>query len=213
VSDYNQAAWWNQPLGSPTAPPTTSQNEQQAPPPRSLTADDVIRLQDQRTNDYVRAASVRKGEYEAASAKFQSDKELAPYFGAALSYFTEQEGITPQASVQELFDRTVRHVRTLKGMGLQPPPQQQRRGQFLNHTGDSYLPSSDLYEQGEQRRNGFSQENPQDKMQRNQKYLLERKMALDIMKNGTDNGIQELIQGRINSALNGGQLQLSRQEG
>ena len=179
--NWDQAGWWNQPLGQPEQAQPPAQ-QQQEPPQQS--AEDVVRQIARETlvqtnQEYAEWSRKRRGEYEQVSVKFLADKELAPYYGMALDYFQDQNTKSGErVPVPQLFDATVQYVQRLKGMGVKPPEAPRNQGGSFQSGSQNY----DIPLQEQQARRGFPTEDPEKVRQAQQEYLWQRRLDLDRRK-------------------------------
>ena len=171
------------------APPTETQGVQQA---RQFVRAEL----DAAAREYGQRAQQRKAEYQAAERKFVENKELEPWLGVARGIFTQLDHETgQQAPVASLLDATIRQVAIIRASGAQPP--KKPTGGF-GGTGQSY-PIQDEYDVSQTTQQRLRREDPEAKAEAHRKYMLERRLDLELRRDRTTSA-DEIIRSRVAQA-------------
>ena len=129
----------------------------------------------QQTQQYATWAQERNNQLVQATAAWQADKELNPYFDFARQKFVDYDNLFQQQKpVAEVVDMVKRDVMQLKQQGFAPKVQARPTG---------FAPANTPWEMPmdpSQPRRQF--EDPKEKMEANHLYLKERQMDLDRRK-------------------------------
>ena len=179
------ANWWDRPSNGTQAQQEqqTQQAEPAKPAPEIDPREEVRQISKQvfvdTAMEYQQKAQQRQTDYAAAEKKFQADyPQLMPYYGVAKQLFLQNDmNSGGQKPVAQVFDETVRQVALLQQQGMQPGKAQPRRAGFGNSQ-----QNWSLEEEVTGRHNQFREVDPEEVRARNEKYLLERRVDLDMRK-------------------------------
>ena len=176
--------WWDRPSNGTQ---TQQEPQQQAAPPRTEPEidprEEVRQISRQvfvdTATEYQQKAQQRQADYAAAEKKFQADyPQLLPYYGVARQLFLQNDLTSGgQKPVAQILDETVRQVSIMQQQGMQPPKAGTKRAGFGNSQ-----QNWNLEEEVTGRHNQFREVDPEDVRARNEKYLLERRVDLDMRK-------------------------------
>ena len=191
------ANWWDRASNGAQAP---EQSQQQATPakveqevdPREEVRQISRQVFVDTATEYQQKAQQRQADYATAEKKFQADyPQLMPYYGVAKQLFLQNDlNSGGQKPVAQVFDETVRQVALLHQQGMQPGKAQARRSGFGNSQ-----QNWNLEEEVSGRHNQFREVDPEEVRARNEKYLLERRVDLDMRKS-REMPIEDIIKAR-----------------
>ena len=175
-----QANWWDRASnGQSAVPEPQAEPKKVEPDPREEVRQISRQVFVDTTLEYQQKAQQRQTDYAAAEQKFQADyPQLAPFYGVARQLFLQNDlNSGGQKPVAQIFDETVRQVSLLQQQGIQPPKAAARRAGFGNSQ-----QNWNLEEEVSGRHNQFREADPAETRARHEKWLLDRRIDLDMRK-------------------------------
>lgn len=176
-----QEAWWNKPAAeqpaqaAPTATPSPETRQPEAAVIERIVQQQMVT----QAQEYQKWADERRNQYTAATTKFMADPALAAYYPIAEKYFLQMDTETGQKMpVGQLFDMTIRHVRSLKDMGVQAPKKAQGGFASGGQGWDSSTPQLD----GNPQQGRFRSLDPEQVLKQKEDYLKQRRLDFELRK-------------------------------
>lgn len=178
MANWDDNDWWNKPIGEGQQPQRQQTQGEERPQPSPVEVVQRIAQETyaQQTQQYASWAEKRQQELAQATAAWQADKDLAPYFDLARQKFVDLDGMFQQQKpVAEVVDMVKRDIMTLRAQGFQPPKAAQRPPGFAPANTPYDIPLDPS-----QPRRQYEDQN--EKLAANHAYLRDRQIDLDRRK-------------------------------